>query len=165
MHDPVELIGKAKAVLGSEVVVLAAGIFGLKDDYLANGLATAGGAVAADTLLDNPIAGAVGGAATLHAARSSRASSKGLTVQMLLVVTSETVLVLDWVLGSGPTTELMRFDRSRTEVSITKFGLSRHLTLDDPTTGRSLALTGSTAPFSSAAKGDKAVLSVLSGAR
>jgi hypothetical protein len=162
MHDPVQLIGRAKAVLGSEEVVLAAGIFGLKDDYVVAGVAAAGGASLGGALLDNRLAGGVGGAAAPHASRAARAASQGLTAQMLIVVSSEDIRVLDWVTGSGPTRVLRRFDRSSTEVTITKFGLSRHVEIRDPATDQSLALTGSTAPFSSASKGDKAVLKVLS---
>ena len=162
MNDPIELIGKAKAVLGSEEVVLAAGIFGLKDNYVVVGTATAAGAGLGDVLLESPLAGAVGGATAMHAARSASAASQGLTVRMLIAVTSERIRVLDWVTGSGPTRELLSFDRTDTQVTISKLGLSRHVELHDSVNGTSLSLTGSTAPFASESKGDKTVLKVLS---
>ena len=161
MNDPGDLISKATAILGREEQVLAAGIFGLKDNYAAVGTGTATGALIGDAILDTPVAGAVGAAAGMHAAPSAVAASKGLSVRMLVAITAEQIRVLDWVTGSGPTKELLSFDRSTTDVKVTKFGLSRHVVLHDSATGQSLALSGSTAPFMSESKGDKAVLRLL----
>lgn len=165
MNDPVELIDKANAILGPDEGVLAAGIFGLKDNYVTVGAAGAVGAGLTDVIVDNPLAGAVGGAAAMQAGRSAAAASNGLTVRMLIAVTSDRIRVLDWATGSGPTRELLSFDRSSTDVKVTKFGLSRHVELGDPTTGQSLSLSGSTAPFASESKGDKAVLKALTAPR
>ena len=162
MNDPAELISKATAILGHEEQVLAAGIFGLKDNYVAVGAGTAAGAGLGGAILDNPVAAGVGGAAAMHATRSAMAASKGLTVRMLVAVTSEQIRVLDWATGSGPTKELLSFDRSSSVAKVTKFGLSRHVELRDSASGQSLALSGSTAPFASESKGDKAVLRLLS---
>ena len=165
MNDPNDLIGKVSAIVGNDQRIIAAGIFGLKDDYVAVGLGTAAGASVTDALLDSPLAGAVGGAAGMHAARSALAASQGLTVRMLVAVTPERIRVLDWETGSGPTKELVSFNRSSTEVKISKFGLSRHVELRDSACGTSLTLSGSTAPFASESKGDKAVLKELSPSR
>jgi hypothetical protein len=162
MNDTNDLIGKATIIIGTEQPIIAAGIFGLKDDCAAVGLGTAAGASLGDAIADNPLASAVGGVAAMHATRSALAASQGLTVRMLVVVTPERILLLDWETGSGPTKELLSFDRSSTVVKITKFGLSRHVELRDSATGQSLALSGSTAPFASESKGDKAVLKELS---
>ena len=162
MHDPNDLIGKASAIVGDGQQIVAAGIFGLKDDYVAVGLGTVAGASVGDVLLDSSLAGAVGGAAGMHATRSALAASRGLTVRMLVAVTPEHIRVLDWDTGSGPTKELVSFHRSSTEVKVSKFGLSRHLELHDSDSGRSLTLSGSTAPFASESMGDKAVLKELS---
>ncbi len=165
MNNPEELIVKAGAVLGSKVKVLAAGIFGLKDNYVAVGLGTAAGAGVGEAVLDNPLATGVAGATAMHATRSAIAASHGLTVRMLVAITDERIQVMDWATGSGPTKELLAFDRSSTDVKITKFGLSRHVELRDSATGQTLALSGTTAPFASESKGDKAVLKALSSAR
>ncbi len=165
MNEPGELIAKATAILGHEEPVVAAGIFGLKDNYAAVGAGTAAGATLGQVILDNPVASGVGGAAALHATRSAAAASKGLTVRMLVAVTAGHIRVLDWVTGSGPTKELLSFDRSTTDVKVTRFGLSRHMTLRNPDSGQSVALSGSIAPFVSESKGDKAVLRLLSGSR
>lgn len=161
MNSPEELVGKATAIVGATPAVITAGIFGLKDNYLAVGLGTATGASAADVLIDNPLASGVGAAAGMHATRSAVAASQGLTVRMLVAVTPDHIKVLDWETGSGPTRELLSFRRTSTEVKVTKFGLSRHVELHDSASGQSVVLTGSTAPFSAEAKGDKAVLKEL----
>jgi hypothetical protein len=163
VNGPVELIDRAKAILGPDETVLAAGIFGLKDNYVAVGAATAAGASLGDLVLGNPLASAAGGVAAMHATRSAEATSRGLTVRMLIAVTADRIRVLDWATGSGPTRELLSFDRSSTDVTVTKFGLSRHVELRDSRTGQWLALSGSTAPFASESKGDKAVMKTLSG--
>ncbi len=161
MNDPVELIGKAEAVLGCDERVLAAGIFGLKDNYVAVATATAAGAGLGDLVFGNPLASAAGGAAALHATRSAEAAAKGLSVRMLIAVTPDRIRALDWATGSGPTRELLAFDRSSTDITVTRFGLSRHVELRDTVTGQWLSLSGSTAPFASESKGDKAVLKIL----
>ena len=162
MNDPNELISKASAIVGSEQPVIAAGIFGLKDNYVAVGLGTAAGASLSEALVENPLTTAVGGAAGIHATRTALASSQGLTVRMLVAVSMERIRVLDWKTGSGPTKELVSFNRSTTAVKISKFGLSRHIELHDSASGKTLTLSGSTAPFASESKGDKAVLKELS---
>lgn len=165
MNSPSDLIGKATIVVGTEQPVIAAGIFGLNDDYVAIGLSTAAGAGLTEAVLDNPLASGVGGAGATHATRSTLAASEGLTVRMLVAVTPESIRVLDWETGSGPTKELFSFDRSSTVVKINRFGLSRHIELHDSATGQSLALSGSIAPFASEPKGDKEVLQELSAPR
>ena len=80
---------------------------------------------------------------------------------MLVAVTRTHIHVLDWITGSGPTQLLRSFDRSDTAVEIKKFGLSRHIHLQNRVSGDALGLTGSTSPISAEAKGDKAVLAAL----
>jgi hypothetical protein len=113
-------------------------------------------AISADPVLD----GIVGGEA-IHAARTSMAASQGLTVRMLVALSEAQIHVLDWRTGSGPTKVLLSFERTRTEVRIKKYGLSRHLTFRDTASGRALALTGTTAFFSAESKGDKSVIHLL----
>jgi hypothetical protein len=89
------------------------------------------------------------------------AASNGVTVRMLVAVTPSRIHLLDWNAGSGPTRELVSFDRSSTNVRVAKFGLSRRVNLEDTRTERSIGLTGTTAFFASEAKGDRAVLRTL----
>ena len=156
-----ELKANAAAVIGTDEEILAAGIFGLQDDYaeiFVAGVAT-GAAGAADGL-DSPLAqGAVAGA-TVHAERDVAARQQGVTRRMLVAVTPTAIHILDRSETGDTTRELMRFERQPTTVQITKFGLSRHLNLADA--DKHIGLTGSTAPFSAEAAGDKLVLHLLS---
>ena len=51
--------------------------------------------------------------------------------------------------------------RATCTVGITKFGLSRNVTLTDPASGAGLELVGGVSPIAVTAKGDKAVLGLL----
>ena len=157
MNDPEALRAKASAILGVPEPIVAAGIFGLQDSYLA---VTAGG-VAGSSVLGGVANDVLGNVAGMHAARALRADAQGVTVRMLVAVTPTHIHVLDWITGSGPTQLLRSFDRATTSVEIKKFGLSRRLHVHDTVSGDSLALTGSTSAISAEAKGDKAVLAAL----
>lgn len=160
MNNEADLIAKAAAVIGPDEPILAAGIFGLKDDYLQTGAAAvAGGEVGA--LVGDSTTSALASVAALHMARDAKAAEDGVTVRMLLAVTATRIHVLDWETGSGPTGELRSFGRATTAVQITKFGLSRHLALHDTATGQDLTLTGTIAFYVSESKGDKTVLELL----
>jgi len=161
--DEQELQREAAAIIGTGEEILAAAIFGLQDDYakiFIAGAATGTAAMVAG--LEGPLAaGAIGGV-TIHAERAQNAASEGVTVRMLVAVTPTTIHLLDRT-GLGETTrELMRFDRATTTVQVTKFGLSRTITLADDAAGKRIGLTGSTAFFSPEAPGDKLVLHLLS---
>ena len=79
---------------------------------------------------------------------------------MLVAVTPTTIHVLDRSTTGSTGKELRSFNRATTAVQITKFGLSRHLNLADG--DDHIGLSGSTAPFSPEAGGDKLVLNLLS---
>lgn len=156
-----DLSQSAEAIIGDDEPILAAGIFGLEDSKAAVAVASAPGTAVGEVIFDSALAAGFDAAATGHTSRELVAGSDGVTVRMLVTVTARRIHVLDWISGSGPTRELMSFDRATTEVQISKLGLSRHLNLSDSATGASLALTGSTAFFSVVAKGDKSVLRLL----
>ncbi len=157
MNDPEALRAKAAVVLGDTESILAAGIFGMQNNYLA---LTVGGVVGG-AVGGGGATGVVGNAAGMHAARDLNAKSQGVTLRMLIVVTPDHIHVLDWQTGSGPTRLMRSFDRVNTAVEIKKFGLSRRLQLQDRISGDSIALTGSASALSAEAKGDKAVLAAL----
>ena len=158
-----ELISEAQQVLGEDEKILAAGIFGLQDDYGKIAIAgVATGTVAGLAGLDSPLEQGVAAGAAIHATREHEASEEGVTVRMLVAVTPTTIHVLDRSATGSTSRELRSFDRQTTAVQITKFGLSRHLNLADG--DKHIGLTGSTAPFSPEASGDKLVLNLLSDA-
>lgn len=161
MNDPETLRAKAVSILGDAEPVVAAGIFGMQDNYLA---LTAGGVVGSSVAggVGGGVAGGVAGNVLgMHAARELNAQSHGVTLRMLVAVTPTQIHILGWQTGSGPTQLLRTFDRSATSVEIKKFGLSRRLHLTDRNSGDSLALTGSASALSAETKGDKAVLTAL----
>ena len=160
--DEQELKQEAAQIIGTGEEILAAGIFGLQDDYAkiaVAGVATGGAAAALD--IDGPMAQGAMAAGTIHEARRASAEKSGVTVRMLVAITPTTIHVLDRTELGKTTRELMCFDRATTAVQITKFGLSRHLNLADDALDRRIGLTGSTAFFSPEAKGDKLVLHLL----
>jgi hypothetical protein len=161
MNSSTELISKSRTILGDDSEIVAAGIFGLQDDPLTVSAAGVVGSGVGDLITNNPVMAAAGGAGAMHAARAGVAASQGLTVRMLVALSDTRIHILDWLTGAGPTRELFSFELTRTEVRVKKFGLSRRLTLRDTVSGRSLALTGTTAFFASESKGDKSVLRLL----
>ncbi len=156
-----DYVAEAQALIGPEDTVEAAGVFGLQDDYgqialggLATAVATPDGA--------GPALAGIGGGAAVAISRERNAETQGVTVRMLVAVTERSIQVMSMhAMGGGPQQLLMSFDRSRTQVEVKRFGLSRRVELSDPETGQHLGLTGSTARFTYGAKGDKAVLEAL----
>lgn len=157
-----ELKAEATQVVGQGEEILAAGVFGLQDDYAKIAVAgVATGTVASAVPGDSALTQGVAAVAAIEGARRVHAVEEGVTVRMLVAVTPTKIHVLDRSMTGKTDRELMTFDRSATAVQITKFGLSRHLNLSEG--DRRLGLTGSTAPFSPEAAGDKLVLHLLAG--
>lgn len=162
MENEAELVASAQQVLGDNQTVIAAGIFGLQDNYAAimvGGLAA--GAIA-DELPGGALTEGAAAGAAIHVTRQVVAESKGVTVRMLVAVTDQQIVLFALnSTGSTPQRELMRFNRATTECEISKFGASRHLKLTDKAAGQEIGLTGSAAFFSSYAEGAKAVLAAI----
>jgi hypothetical protein len=161
MNSSTELISKSRTILGDGTEIVAAGIFGLQDDPPIVSVAGVAGAGVGDLLAADPAVAAATGAGAIHAARATVAASQGLTVRMLVALSDTRIHILDWMTGTGPTRVMLSFERARTEVRVKRFGLSRRLMLRDTVSGRTLALTGTTAFFASESKGDKSVLRLL----
>jgi len=146
-----------RALPGEEVV--AAGIFSWQGLLAAQTAGVAAGAVAGN-LLAGTGASAVGGAIGARAAVEAAAAAEGMTVALLVVVTPGAIHVLRWD-GDAPGAALRQFDRTTTDVHVSKMGLSRIVTLHDTATNEAFALHGSVAPFSAQSKPDKVVLRLL----
>jgi len=162
MPSEAELLDAAQQFLGGSENVVAAGVFGLQDNYaavMAGGLAA--GAIA-DTLPGGAVTDGVLAGAGVHAARSLNADAKGVSVRMLVAVTEQSIHLLSLsATGSTPERALMTFARATTHCEVSKFGASRHVKLSDSATRQEIGLTGSAAFFSAYAEGAKAVLSAL----
>ncbi|QJU52681.1 hypothetical protein SCB71_04865 [Herbiconiux sp. KACC 21604] len=163
-----ELVAEARAALSaagdSGGEVLAAGVFGLADLVVAEAVGLAAGSMAGGGdggsgagALGAGVAAALGGLAATKAA----AEAQGVTVQLLVAITPDTIHVLNRDTGGRLRTEVASFPRATTRATIEKIGLSRHLTLADSVTGASIRLHGSTSWISAQSQGDKLVLELL----
>ncbi|WP_368497006.1 hypothetical protein [Herbiconiux sp. A18JL235] len=161
-----ELVAEARAALSAagepDGEVLAAGVFGLADLVFAEALGLAAGSVVGSGDGDSGALGAgLGAALGGLAATKAAAEAQGVTVQLLVAVTDDTIHVLNRDTGGRLRTEVASFPRATTRATVEKVGLSRHLTLTDSATGTSIRLHGSTAWISAQAQGDKLVLELL----
>jgi hypothetical protein len=162
MVSEADLVQKAQSAIGPEETVLAAGVFGLQDNYAAIALGGVVSGAVASELPGGAMGDAVAGAAGIHMTRQVVAANKGVTVRMLVAVTDTYIhLFALGNLGSDPERELMRFTRASTQCHVSKFGASRQLKLRDEAANQEIGLTGSAAFFSAYTEGDKAVLTTL----
>jgi len=163
------LVAEAKALLPDDEEVLAAGIFGLADLWVAAAVGgSVGGTISglASSMLPtgaivDPIAMGAGAAAGQRLAATEAAAASGASLQLLVAITPTKVHVLNRDIARGLERELHTFDRAHVAVTVESSGLSRYLTLADPTTGDRVQLHGSTLFISPLAEGDKAVMSLL----
>lgn len=155
-----ELKADAQAALGDGETVLAAGVFSLE--------ALLGGMVAG-TIVGSAAGQALGGSAGQLvgvvagniAGRKAMAEHEDSTVKLILAVTATRLHLLRWGAGNALEREKMIFDRATTKVSVRKMGLSRIVTLDDPSTGAHVVLHASVSAISSQSGPDKDVLALL----
>lgn len=159
MPEPTDLLDQARHFLGDDSTVVGAGILGLKDSYLA----LAAGALAAgvmDPLPDTPVGDAVAATAGMRTAREARARSQGLSVRMLVAVTTTDVHLLEvGAVGIAPVREALSFDRATLAIGVRKFGFSRRVILDDG--HHRVELTGSVSPLSPYTAGTRSVLAAV----
>ena len=163
-YSEAEIVAEAKAILGSssnaDEEILGAGYFGLTNLVAASAIgATAGGLAGA--AVGDEWSSAVAALAARHLAVEASAAAQGVTVQLIVAVTADTIHVLNRDTGGQLRSEVVSFARDRVEVSITKVGASRHMTLTDPATGVRIELHGTTGWISPLAKGDKIVFDLL----
>jgi hypothetical protein len=157
-----EFTAVVQEMLGDERVI-AAGVFGLQDNYAAIAAAGATEGLAMPGSANAVVQGAAD-VATIEGARQANAAAHGVTERMLVAVTDASIHVFAMSpLGGKVEHRLMSFGRASTDVEIKKFGLSRRVHLRDRGSDRKLELIGTTARFARQSKGDKAVLAELEG--
>ena len=128
------------AVAGAPVT--AAGLFVIDIGQAAPIAASIAGAAAADAAtsllgvadpLTDGLAAGAGAAAGRHAVYQGSADAAGVTPVMVLAVTTDEIVLLDWEgnvrSGTGPTQVLARFSRSVATVSSTRSGPTRHIVI------------------------------------
>lgn len=160
MANAQQLIDHARRVTPAGEEVLAAGVFAVQDDYVANALAALGGSAVADDLFDSPVAEGVGAAAGIRAAREAHAAGQGVSLRMLLAVTPDHIrLYRLGTTGETPGEELMSFTRANCEVQLDKFGASEHLDLREG--DKEMKLTGGVGLLAAYKDGNKKVVKEL----
>lgn len=158
-YDENSLIEQATAALQGDEEVRGAGVFALANLTLAG----AAGAAVGNLAVGSSSTGAdvLATVAGSRIAEKAAAEAQGATIQILVAVTDDHIHLLNRDTDGRLEAEFRSFDRSSCDVSISKFGLSRHVHLADRDSGDEVVLTGSAGPFGVTAKGDKVVLALL----
>ena len=100
---------------------------------------------------------AVGG---MRVARETAAAAEGLTPVLLVALTADRIVLMDWhgnsASGTGPTRELVSFPRSTTQLTFGRIGVNRKVTFDDGV--KTTSITGALGCLSSGKEGKRDVL-------
>ena len=153
------LMAAATQALGEGEEVLAAGVFSWSDLVLGQTVGMMAGSTIGGAVGD-VVGGALGAGVGAHAGAEAMAATHGMTVALLGAVTAPSIHIFNF--GDDVTgDEVATFARATTEVTISKFGLSRIIHLHDTATGLKLSLHASVAPFSAQSKPDKLVMHLL----
>lgn len=178
--SPAQLEQAAGRVLGKNV--LAAGIFSPKSMIAAGVAGAVGGATAAEIVthqvtegiveevadsIAGPIAGgaasAAGAYAGIHAAKEVAAAAEGLTPVILVAITDDEFVIMDWhgnsASGTGPTRRLVAFNKEKTTLEFGKIGANRTVTFNDGT--KRVAISGALGLLSSGKASKRKVLQIL----
>jgi hypothetical protein len=158
--DEAGLVADAEAVLGEHVV--AAGMFGFQSLLGAQMVGGTVGAVGLSSAFGAG-AGAVGAGLGGLLATKAAAADQGATVKLIVAVTARKIHVLRWGRDPDPERVIRSFDRATTTVDVSRFGLSRIVSLSDAATGDHVELHASVAPYARQSAPDKDVLAVLTG--
>lgn len=158
-----ELRAAAAAFLGVEVQ--AAGIFAAEVSIWKRAAGGAAASTAADSmgLGGAPMADGVAAAAGMRLAQEAGAAAEGLSAVMLVGVTSDAIVLMDWhgtsASGTGPTQVLATFARAETQVSSARIGATHKVTITGP--DRTATISGSLGLLSSGKEGKRDVLAAL----
>ena len=158
-----------------EVDVEAAGIFSAGSAIGASIVGAVGGATVAEVamhqteeLVTDQVVGDVAGGlisgvsavAGMHVAREAAAAAEGLTPVLLVALTSDRIVLMDWhgnsASGTGPTRELISFPRATTQMTFGRVGANRKVTFDDGV--KTTSITGALGWLSSGKEGKRDVL-------
>ena len=173
MTTALELRSLSAAFLGTDVE--AAGIFSAGSAIGASIVGAVGGATVAevamhqteefvtDQVVGDIAGGLISGAsavAGIHVAREAAAAAEGLTPVLLVALTADRIVLMDWhgnsASGTGPTRELVSFPRSTTQITFGRIGVNRKVTFDDVV--KTSAITGALGWLSSGKEGKRDVL-------
>ena len=140
MVDYVALRNDSSSLLGTPVT--AAGLFVIDIGVvkpMAGGVAgavagdAALGALGVDSALASGLVEGVGFVGAKHAVYQGSADAAGVTPVMVLAVTADEIVLMDWKgnvrSGTGPTTVFARFPRATSTITSTKTGPTRRIVL------------------------------------
>ena len=178
MTTSLELRALSAGFLGVDVE--AAGIFSAGSAIGASIIGAVGGATVAEVAMhqteefvSDQVVGEVAGGvlsgtsavAGMQVAREAAAAAEGLTPVLLVALTSDRIVLMDWhgnsASGTGPTRELVSFPRSTTQLTFGRIGANRKLTFDDGV--KTTSITGALGWLSSGKEGKRDVLRGLGG--
>ncbi len=173
MTTSLELRALSAGFLGVDVE--AAGIFSAGSAIGASIIGAVGGATVAEVAMhqteefvSDQVVGEVAGGvlsgtsavAGMQVAREAAAAAEGLTPVLLVALTSDRIVLMDWhgnsASGTGPTRELVSFPRSTTQLTFGRIGANRKLTFDDGV--KTTSITGALGWLSSGKEGKRDVL-------
>ncbi len=149
-----------------DVVVRAAGVFGVQDRALAIGLL---GQDRVRALLEPLVAADPPVRATQsftgRAAAAVEAVRPWVPVPVLVALSDTAFHVCDWDRDTGAAQERSRLLVATTAATVEEYGTARRLTLADALTGYRLPLTSTVSPLSAVGSGVKSVLAALPAGR
>lgn len=164
-YDEDTLVAEAAQVIGDRETVHGAGMFYPTAVSGASIKGAAIGGIAGSTVAGNA-GNIVGMVAGRHEMMDAVAADIHLSTELIVAVTDEHIYVLNRDTssdgsGTGLPAIARTFDRSAAEVTIKKHGLMRRVTITEPGSDQEIEVTGGTAVFNPAAKGDKIILALL----
>jgi hypothetical protein len=168
MTAEADLIQRSSQLLG--VPVKAAGTFSAGSAIAASIAGGAAGAAIGDAAADGVVGELAGGlvagasaVAGMHAAREVAAAAEGLTPVVLVAVTDDRCVIMDWDgdsgSGTGPTRTLFSFDLASSTITYGEIGVNRKVTLHDD--HNTVSFTGALGLLSSGKEGKRDVLKAL----
>lgn len=151
------LIAEASSAIGADVELLAAGIFTLQDMIQVGVAGATIGGFAGGELAGPPLAGAVGSGVGMYLAKKEYAESHGMTVELIVAISSDTNYVLNRDTCSRLPGIVETFDRAASQITVKNLGPSRFFHPVDPRTGHEIRLGGTLM-----SKPDRLVMQLLS---
>lgn len=160
---PSELRSLASTFLGTPVSAAAVVACDVSVFIRAAGGSAASSAADAVGLGDSAVVDGVTTAAGMRMAQEAAAQAQGLTGAMLIAITDERIVLLDWdgnsARGTGPSRELASFAKADTRIEASTFGATRKVALVGP--DRTVHFSAGVGWLSSGKAASKEVLKAL----
>jgi hypothetical protein len=136
------LLAEASNAIGGGPEIIAAGVFTLEDMIGVAAVGASIGGFVGGELTSGLLGSAAGSGLGMAAAKKEYAESHGMTVELIVAVTADTIYVINRDTGGRLPGVVMTFDRVTCEITIKNLGPSRFFHLVDPTRGHEIKLGG-----------------------